>query len=127
MLEIYLFQKKNANINNVIRIYVLVDDQHLEHFIMFDNYQVNYECKVILHLNTIFNSTQLINKQLFYLYTNICDELANGLYQMHPFPTTYVYFGQTNDGDFLKFNFIVNPFLLVDNQKQKVFTKKSKS
>jgi hypothetical protein len=94
---------------------------------MFDNYQVNYECKVILHLNTIFNSTQLINKQLFYLYTNICDELANGLYQMHPFPTTYVYFGQTNDGDFLKFNFIVNPFLLVDNQKQKVFTKKSKS
>jgi len=94
---------------------------------MFDNYQVNYECKVILHLNTIFNSTQLINKQLFYLYTNICDELANGLYQMHPFPTTYAYFGQTNDGDFLKFNFIVNPFLLVDNQKQKVFTKKSKS
>jgi len=89
-----------------------------ETLIMFDNYQVNYECKVILNLNTICNSIQLTNEELFKLYTNVCDELANGVYKMYPFSTSYAYFGQTNDGDFLKFNFIVNPFLLVDNQQK---------
>jgi hypothetical protein len=89
-----------------------------EALIMFDNYQVNYECKVILNLNTIINSIRLTNEQLFYLYTNICDELANGSYKMYPFSTSYGYFGQTDDGDFLKFNFVINPLLFVDNQQK---------
>jgi hypothetical protein len=77
---------------------------------MVENYQVNYECKVTLHLNTILDSIRLTDKQLFILYTNICDELSNGLYKMYPFSTNYAYFGQTDDGDFL------NPLLFTDNQ-----------
>jgi hypothetical protein len=89
-----------------------------EALIMFANYQINYECKVTLDLNRIYNSIQLTNKQFFNLYTNICNELANGIYQMYPFSTSYAYFGQTNDGDFLKFDLILNPFLLRDNQEK---------
>jgi hypothetical protein len=89
-----------------------------ETLIMFNEYQVNYECKVIINLNTIINSIRLTNEQLFYLYTNICDELANGLYKMYPFSTSYAYFGQTDDDDYLRFNFIVDPSLLVNNQQE---------
>ena len=88
-----------------------------ETLIMFEKYNVNYECKVTLHLNKIFNSIQLTNEQIFYLYTNICDQLSNGIYKMYPFSTSYAYFGQTDDNNsFLKFNFIINPHLFMDNQ-----------
>jgi hypothetical protein len=35
---------------------------------------------------------------------------------MYPFSTNYAYFGQTDDGDFLKFNLVINPLLFTDNQ-----------
>jgi hypothetical protein len=37
---------------------------------------------------------------------------------MYPFSTGYVYFGQLDNNKFLKFNFILNPCLLVDNQQK---------
>jgi hypothetical protein len=85
---------------------------------MIDEYEVNYECKVILNLNTIWNSTRLTDEKIFHLYTRICDELASGPYRMYPFSTGYIYFGRLDTDDFLKFNFILNPRLLLDKQKK---------
>jgi hypothetical protein len=89
-----------------------------ETLIMIDEYEVNYECKVILNINTILSSTQLTDEQIFHLYTNICDELANGPYRMYAFSTGYVYFGRYNNDDSLKFNFILNSRLLLDSQNK---------
>jgi hypothetical protein len=87
-----------------------------ETLLMIDEYEVNYECKVTLNMNTILNSFRLTNEQIFRLYTHVCDELANGPYQMYPFSTSYLYFGRLDNDDFLKFNFVLNPRLLLDNQ-----------
>jgi hypothetical protein len=85
-----------------------------ETLLMINEYQVNYECKIILNINLF----QLTNEQIFMLYTRICDELANGPYKMYPFATSYVYFSRSDDNDnFLKFNFVLNPQLLVNNEK----------
>ena len=89
-----------------------------ETLIMFDEYQVNYECKVTINLSTIANATRLTNEQFFELYTHVCDQLACGPYKIYPFSTGYAYFGQTETEDFLKFNMIINPSLLVDEQQQ---------
>jgi hypothetical protein len=89
-----------------------------ETLIMINDYEVNYECKVILNLNRILNSFQLTNEQIFILYTRICDELSNEPYKMYPFSTSYSYFGRIDNNDFLKFNFILNPRLLLDNQQK---------
>jgi len=89
-----------------------------ETLIMINEYEVNYECKVTLNINTICNSFQLTNEQTFLLYTRICDELSNGPYKMYPFSTSYSYFGQLDNNNFLKFNFVLNPRLLLDNQKK---------
>lgn len=81
---------------------------------MFDNYQVNYECKITIELNAI----RLTNEQFFHLYTRVCDDLAHGKYQIYPFSTAYAYFGQSDEGDFLKFDLIINPTLLVNEHEQ---------
>ena len=79
---------------------------------MLENFQVNYECKVMIELNAI----RLTNEQFFNLYTRVCDDLAHGKYHIYFFSTGYAYFGQSNEGDFLKFDLIINPTLLVDDQ-----------
>jgi hypothetical protein len=89
-----------------------------ETLMMIDDYEVNYECKVSLDLNTLQNNFRLTNEQFFLLYTRVCDELSNGPYKMYPFSTSYVYFGRLTNEDCLKFDFILNPRLLVDNQQK---------
>ena len=89
-----------------------------ETLIMFDEYQVNYECKTVVNLTPTDRSTRLTSEQFFELYTHVCDQLARGPYKIYSFSTGYVYFGQTETEDFLKFNLIIHPSLLVDEQQQ---------
>jgi len=86
-----------------------------ETLIMFDEYEYNYECKIMIQLNTILDSIRLTNEQLFELYTSVCNDLANGIYKIYSFSTSYAYFGQTETDDFLKFNLIINPSLFNNN------------
>jgi hypothetical protein len=81
---------------------------------MINEYDVNYECKVILNID----SFQLTSKQVFLVYTRVCDELSNGPYKMYPFSTSYMYFGRSdNTNNVLKFNFVLNSRLLVDKHQ----------
>ena len=93
-----------------------------ETLVILDNYQVNYECKVMIDLRTLLQSIRLTAKQLFELYTLVCNDLTNGIYRIYPFSTTYAYFGQAEEYDFLKFNLVINPNLLFEKQ-EKVFSK----
>ena len=97
-----------------------------ETLILTNEYQVNYECKVTLNVNTIVDSIRLTNEEFFLLYTRICDELANGPYHIYPFSTSYSYFSRMDDDYVLKFDLIINPRLLVDDQKNPLVKSKQR-
>ena len=79
----------------------------------------NYEAKA-----TVSVDRQLTGEQLFDVYTRVCDRITRAPYEMHPFSTTYGYFGQTRTPNFLRFDILVDPHRLVDEQGVKVSREK---
>ena len=81
----------------------------------------NYEVKA-----TVTVERQLSVEQLFDVYTRVCDRLTRAPYEMHPFSTTYGYFGQTRTPNFLRFDILVDPRRLVDEHGAPLLRKEHK-
>ena len=81
----------------------------------------NYEAKATVNVERL-----LTGEQLFDVYTRVCDRLTRAPYEMHPFSTTYGYFGQTRTPNFLRFDILVDPRRLVDEHGAPLLRKKHK-